>query len=89
MPVVSSDASASSTPTTKTVYVWQCLGEPGDYALCTDAQHYDYQNPNWRFRGELADVRELDGFPRPTIDNRTCNGWPFVVHRDRRGNYSF
>jgi hypothetical protein len=90
MPVISPDPSAASTPTTGIVYVWECLGQPGDYALCTDPQHGDFQNPNWRFRGELTGVPELDGFPRLTIDNRTRNGWPFVVHRDdRHGSYSF
>ena len=54
--------------------------EPGEYALCTDPQHRDFQNENsLRFRGELATVPELEGFPRPTI----ANGWPMRVRRAR------
>jgi hypothetical protein len=60
------------------IYVWESMGRPGDYALCTDPQHADFQNPNWRFRGELATVPELNGFPRPTI----ARGWPMRVRRD-------
>ena len=74
--VVSPDPSAAGTPWTA-LYVWESLEQPGDYALCTDPQHRDFQNANWRFRGELAAVPELDGLPRPTIDN----GWPMRVHR--------
>src|SRR5271166_3641138 len=78
MPVPTPDPSGASTPTTP-LYVWESLRQPGDYALCTDPQHGDFQNSNWRFRGELATVPELDGFPRPSI----ANGWPMRVHRDR------
>jgi hypothetical protein len=75
MPVVSPAWSAASTA----LFVWESLEQPGDYALCTDQQHPDFQNPHWRFRGELATVPELDGFPRPSI----ANGWPTRVHIDR------
>ena len=88
MPVVMPDPTAASISTGETVYVRECVGEPGDYALCTDPQNHDFQNPNWRFRGELASVPELDGFPRPIIDNRTLNGWLLIVRRDRNGSYS-
>jgi hypothetical protein len=65
------------------------LGEPSDYALCTNSQQLDFQNPNWRFRGELQTVWELDGFPRHIIESRILNGSPMRVHRDRSGTYSF
>ena len=78
MPVVSPDSSAPGTPTTA-LFVWESLEQSGDHALCTDQQHPDFQNPHWRFRGELATVPELDGFPRPSI----ANGWPMRVHIDR------
>jgi hypothetical protein len=75
--VVQPDPSAVSKPT-KDIYVWESLVRPGEYALCTDPQHRDFQNENWwRFRGELATVSELDGFTRPTI----ADGWPMRVRR--------
>jgi hypothetical protein len=77
MPAESQGPTAASTPTAAT-YVWESVERPGDYALCTDPQHRDFQNPNWRFRGELATVPELDGFPRPTI----TRGWPMRVRKD-------
>jgi hypothetical protein len=65
------------------IYVWESEVQPGEYALCTDPQHNDFQNANcWRFRGELATVPELRGFPRPTI----ADGWPMRVRRDPSGN---
>jgi hypothetical protein len=73
--------------TRETVYVWECLGEPGDYALCTDSQCREFQNPNWRFRSELAGVYELHDLSRSLIDNRTVNGWALVVHKDQHGSY--
>ena len=54
MPVVSPDSSAPGTPTTA-LFVWESLEQSGDHALCTDQQHPDFQNPHWRFRGELRD----------------------------------
>jgi hypothetical protein len=77
MPVAAPDSSASSSPT-PALFVWESLEQPGDYALCADQQHPDFQNPHWRFRGELATVPELGGFPRPSI----ANGWPMRVHID-------
>jgi len=79
MPATSPGPAAASTPT-KAIYVWESVGRPGDFALCADPQHRDFQNPNWRFRGELATVPELDGLPRPTI----ADGWPMRVRRDPR-----
>jgi hypothetical protein len=77
MPEVSPDPSAASTSVTP-IYVWESQVRPGEYALCTDPRHRDFQTANWwRFRGELATVPELDGFPRPTI----ANGWPMRVRR--------
>jgi hypothetical protein len=86
MPIVVFDPTAASTPTKVTIYVWESLGEPGEFALCGNPQHRDFQTPNWKFRGELASVPELDGLPRPTIDNGTQNGWPMTVHVDRYRN---
>jgi hypothetical protein len=71
-------SSAAGTPTTA-LFVWESLEQPGDYALCTDRQHADFQSPHWRFRGELAAVPELDGLPRPS----NAHGWPMRVHIDR------
>ena len=89
MPVVFPDPSAADVPTTGTVYVWQSFGQPGDFGLCTNRQHHDFQNADWRFRGELTTVPELNGFPRPTIDKRTVNGWPMTIHRNQQGNFVF
>src|SRR6516225_4206758 len=77
MPVEAQGPAAASTPTTA-IYVWESMERPGDYALCSDPHHRDFQNPNWRSRGELATVAELDGFPRPTI----APAWPMRVRRD-------
>lgn len=72
-----SDAAAASTPATA-IYVWESEVQPGEYALCTDPQHRDFQNASWwRFRGEFAPVPELEGLPRPII----ASGWPIRVRR--------
>lgn len=89
MPVVAPDPSAAGTPTSETVYVWECLGQPGDYAICSNPKYTDYQNPNWKFRGEFSSVAELDNLPRIIVKNRAINGWPFIVHVDRNGSYIF
>ena len=75
--LVPPNPSAASTPATP-IYVWASEVQLGEYALCTDPPHRDFQNADWwRFRGELATVPELDGFPRPTI----ADGWPMRVRR--------
>ena len=74
MPAESQGPAAASTLTVA-IYVWESVERPGDYALCADPHHRDFQNPNWRFRGELAMVPELAGLPRPKIGT----GWPVRV----------
>ena len=83
------DAAPASTRPKEIVYVWECLGQPGDYALCSDRQRRDFQTPNWKFRGELASVLDLHDIPQLGVDNRTVNGWSTVVHRDKYGTYTF
>jgi hypothetical protein len=89
MPVSAPDPAASGTPTNKTVYVWECLGEPGKYALCTNRDYAEYKTANWKFRGELSTVDELNGFRRDAINNKTVNGWPMELNIDQNGNYSY
>jgi hypothetical protein len=73
------------------VYVWECVGQPGDYGFCTNKQHPDFQTPNWKFKGEVASVPELSGpgFPQQAVETRTANGHCTTVHVDRHGNYIY
>ncbi len=74
MPDVSRDPAA--------IYVWESVVQPGEYALCTDRHHRDFQNEHWwRFLGELATISELNGFQWPSV----ASGWPMRVRRDPSG----
>jgi len=52
MPVSGPDPDAANMPTNETVYVWESLGEPGQFALCSNRQYAEYKTANWKFRGE-------------------------------------
>ena len=86
MPVVAYDPLATDLQINEAIHVWECLG---DYALCTKPQPPRYQSPDWKYRGKLQSVPELDGFPRQIIIKGTINGWPMLIHRGPDGNYSF
>ncbi len=75
--------------TKEPVYVWQSLGEPGEYALCTNPRYPDFQNANWRPLGELTGVPILAAFPRLTVDNGTVGGTPFIVRVAGNGSFMF
>lgn len=62
------------------VYVWQSLGEPGEYALCTNPHYPSFQNANWKFLGELSDVPALASFSRVIANDRTGGGAPLIVN---------
>jgi hypothetical protein len=70
------------------VFVWECLGEPGYFGLCTNPQKPDFQTPNWKLRGQLP-VPELGWVSRELVDQDTVNEWHRVVRVDRRGSYQF
>ena len=89
MPISRPDPTAKNTQTAETVYVWQSLGQPGEYALCTNRDHAELKTANWRFRGDLSTVNELDGMRRDAISAKTANGWPMILNVDRYGNYIY
>jgi hypothetical protein len=87
MPVIFPDPAAHGEPTETTVYVWEHLGQTGDYILCSNVRHRDLQNASWRLRGKLEDVLEMNGLPRATINHNTRGGSLFFVHRNQQGHY--
>ena len=89
MPMVAYDPVAASRPIPETVHVWESLGRHGDYALCTKLKPPLRQSSDWRYRGQLQGVVELNGFPRPIVLRGVMSGWLMVIHRDSEGNYSF
>ena len=89
MQVVTYDPSAANTPTRMTVHVWERVDRPGDFALCTNPQPPGYHATEWKYRGELPNAVELDGFPRPIIVKGTINGWPMIIRKGPQETYSF
>ena len=89
MPVIITDPTDPVGQTREPVYVWQSLGEPGEYALCTNSRYVDFQNGNWKALGELPGVPVLATFPRLTVDNGTVGGWPFIVRVVGNGKFMF
>jgi hypothetical protein len=89
MPVVVYDPLATDLPIDETIHVWECQGRCGDYALCIKPQPPGPQSTDWKYRGKLQNIPELEGFPRPIIIRGTVNGWPMLIHRNPDGNYSF
>ena len=73
----------------ETVYVWECLDQPGGYALCTNQNYLEFKADNWRYLGELPLVAELAGMPRDAIHAQTLSGWPMMVQTDHQGGYVF
>ena len=86
---VSYDSSAASIQIKGPVHVWESLDKPGDFALCINPQPLGFGLAQWKYRGDVRDVIELRGLPKPIIVRGTVNGWLMFIHTEPDGAYSF